>query len=706
MWDVNDPTAPWLQPQPSDPFASGLPDAPVENVAPPPGSPAPAGAPPALVPDAISSSDPGIAPHEQYLNNVGAVSTEHQPLNAAEDASQRAHDFAGFAPEDQSSIISEGDPQKLAQMATDKMSPEQLADISVNHQQALIDRQTQMAADAARKDREQAEANYAIQQQAYDKAAADTAAVDADAKALAARKIDDAPGAKLAIAGVLSAAITGALTRSGTPNAALQSFEHAINNHIQAQKDDIANGWQGVSSRRNSIATALQQHGDLFRAQEAYRIGMYEFAMQSVLSEAQKFDPKGSTALRRAQLHQDMAAKAAQARQAYGQQVFKNTMEAGKLELEQRQAAEAARHNKAGEGLEWSKFGLEKSKQATTSKETQVFSPQELAALHPGSPVPPVGMALKDYSGWLERGAKGEELKTKQLTNSSEERSRQLAVGELIDDKGAPVLFRSVESAEKTAGSKAAVDNGTRLIDKVLAARKKYGWSSNLMKSDEWRQMQSDFNELKLQKKNVDQLGALSESDLNLVGAALGTTDPTEARDPTSGLRNARSNMVEGFNSVLRAQTVPKSGQKLRRYEPPQLSEVPESGALIQGKTATERADGARLGIAGQALSFTSNDERALKAENQSDVTPTGLTHDDNARVLTAVHAAVKGNADAIQRLADAASANRGGVTASVLSTIRTESPEVYAEVLKRLPPEVQQQQEALFAGIPKVKLP
>jgi hypothetical protein len=105
----------------------------------------------------------------------------------------------------------------------------------------------------------------------------------------------------------------------------------------------------------------------------------------------------------------------------------------------------------------------------------------------------------------------------------------------------------------------------------MLRLREQHGWSSDLLKSPEWRQMKTDWAQLMLSKKNIEQLGAISGSDMELMTNALGASDPTAVQDPSEGIRRARHNTVQGFNSALtskrRAGTpAPKS------YRPPDLS--------------------------------------------------------------------------------------------------------------------------------------
>lgn len=158
-----------------------------------------------------------------------------------------------------------------------------------------------------------------------------------------------------------------------------------------------------------------------------------------------------------------------------------------------------------------------------------------------------------------------------ELDVSPGERARKLGVAELKGKAGKPVLFRSSESAEKVAESQGATTQAAQLIDRLILARQEHGWSSDLVKSDEWRQMQADFAKLKLTLKDTDKLGVLAGPDMGLIEGALGTSDPTEARDPTAGLKTARDNLVNQFNARAKAQV---ADGDMTRWEPPKLREL------------------------------------------------------------------------------------------------------------------------------------
>jgi hypothetical protein len=163
------------------------------------------------------------------------------------------------------------------------------------------------------------------------------------------------------------------------------------------------------------------------------------------------------------------------------------------------------------------------------------------------------------------------------LAGSPEERERQFGVGGIKTSDGQPVLAGNVDEAKVFRAQKAATDNAALLIDKMIAAREKYGWSSDLLKSDEWRTIKADHAALQLEIKETGKLGVLAGPDMGVIDSYVGTSDPTEVRDPTAGLKTARSNIVNKYNSSVKS-----LNPKAARYEPPKFA----ARVAVESKTA------------------------------------------------------------------------------------------------------------------------
>jgi hypothetical protein len=535
-----------------------------------------------------------------------------------------------------------------------------------------------------------AEDNARIYQESVKAAQKRSAELDVDAKQLADENPLDSISGTRKVFGVLAAIVGGFMVNKTGRNMGLEIVEQMANDAAQQHAQKL----QLNARQQAATGDQVSRAGDAYKASETVRLAFYDGAIKHLETEVQNYDPRGTTALRVMDDLNQIKAKRAELLGKYRDQELKRTENLLKEQRELLKDAEAQRHNIAGERNDSTRAYADLLRAKTEKKKADAedgapYSPEQLAQLHPGNPVPPLPMNEKQYGKWLDTQKAGRDVAKSSLELSPDERARQNAVGEIIDDKGDPVLFRSPEFAGKIAKSKGAADNAVRLIDKLILARRKYGWSSNLMKSSEWREMQADYKSLQLEKKNTDELGVLAGPDMGMIEGSLGTSDPTEARDPTPGLRAARSNIVEQVNSKIRGEAVLPKGRKLTRWEPPALDELPETAPLIQGKTGVEQGEGNKIGALSH-VSFYSDEERARRGEEGANVGPTGLDTTDDKRVTEAIAAAQGESAtsaeSAVQRLADAASSEREAVNNAVLTRIRVESPDVYERVVAKLP--------------------
>lgn len=149
------------------------------------------------------------------------------------------------------------------------------------------------------------------------------------------------------------------------------------------------------------------------------------------------------------------------------------------------------------------------------------------------------------------------------------QRVQQLGMIDYKTGKGAdgkptvqPVVLKNSDGSVWTAptekeavdlrAKRAAVETMIPVIDEVRRLHQKYGGSSDILRSPEWQKAKADWAALKLKEKDLNQLGAISGSDMELIDGILGASDPTSFRDIGPGLDKARENMVLTFNKSLR----------------------------------------------------------------------------------------------------------------------------------------------------------
>lgn len=453
------------------------------------------------------------------------------------------------------------------------------ASLSPEEQQAKIfdlderrsDYKRKLIAEAEKKNADDAERELLHMRESRAKADKVLADTDAEAKAEAAKQIDIHRGWGQAdtgtkIAGIFSALAGGLVAHKyGGRNSGLEMIDKLIEQDIEAQKFDRNTKLGELARRRASVVDQRTMAADDYIQATRARLAAHDRVLAEIDTLAQNYDPRGTQAIRWGQMRQAVAAR----REQVMQDARKRTADAYKEQLDfaskeldlKKKQAELAKAQRAAMGG-GSGSGSGSAKQ----------SPAEWAALYGDAGRPPRPMDAKEYKEWVATGGKvatkasaEAEGEKKRRENSPEWIAGELGAGDLVNEDGTPVLFRTSESAARIAKKRGAVDNAARLIDQLIAARAKYGWSSDLFKSDEWREAKADMGALIIESKNDAELGALSGPDMGLIEQMLGTTDPTETIDPTPGLKRARMNSINGLNTVIRAEARP--GSKPKRYD-------------------------------------------------------------------------------------------------------------------------------------------
>lgn len=495
---------PWLDaygPAAVDDSFAATPGAPVQQDAVPALAPKPAAAPP--VDSSIAGAPQSVEPPWlAAMQPPSATPTPPPPTGAAETGDQirgrvavdpnasladRQQAFAGMSPQERTALVNNADPNQLAAIATSTMSQEDLATIAIRHQQAQIHAQSAQQLTLAQKADEDARTNMMAYQASVQRANAATEQLSMDAQKLSQEKIDpNEHGVGHFIASVLTSAVGGAFSKySGGRNLALEEFDKKTEQRIAAQKADLANQWQGIGLKRNLIGEQLQRSGDMYRAQETYRIGQYDRATAELQTKMQDYDPQGTTALRAAGTIQQLQVARQQALLKFNQEQQKNDLAIFKEK-------EIARHNKADESIAWAKEGREGAAAKATG---QVFQPAELQALHPGMQVPPLAMSLKDYGGWLERQQKGIAL-GKEGTEAEAARNagtiRNPVTKQPLQNPSDPsktLVFpaeKAIETNEQIASTQSAIDN-------LSAARRALDADPSTFDRKEWARIQSNI---------------------------------------------------------------------------------------------------------------------------------------------------------------------------------------------------------------------
>lgn len=379
-----------------------------------------------------------------------------------------------------------------------------------------------------------AESRAKIQQQ--------TDQVMAEAQRLYDEKIDPTGGlsAGQKIAGVLSSIVGGLVQgRTGAArNAGLDSFNDLVNRGIEAQKATLANRRNMLEFKRSALGQAYERTGDMFVAAEAVRQSAYTHAVGMLDADMQNWDPRGTQAMRRAQLRAKILTE-----QAQSLHKFQNEQEDRDLkQREQRRKEEETRaqiaNQKAQIGLGYARINEDREQRKATDKARLADKAQERA-------------------------------------DKEAERSRQFSIGGIprvklgadgkpvIGQDGKPVVvqdkLRQSDGAEFQAASpeerktlrekKTAGFNAMRNIDRILAIRDRVGGESSLFNSDEKQELDGLEADTTAQIKSGTQ-GMSSDSDMDIIKKSAGVDNTTSWRDQRAKLIAARARIEANLNQA------------------------------------------------------------------------------------------------------------------------------------------------------------
>lgn len=352
-------SAPPTAPGQVDPFLAAMqPGGPVVS---PSQVPEPQG--PALQPDAAA-----LAPQDRTALEAKLSPEDRLAFTRQETPEQRAAAIAKMSPADQA-------------RAVQQMSSDEYITYKANEQGRLLQEEARRRTQIENENLAREQEAFFSRQQAFTRAQADTNQMLADAQRLANVKIDpDRLVKNLGTAGtigmLLASTVGGAMSQyTGGKNLALDNFGKRVDADIEAQKLDIANQWRGIETRKGAIAAEFERHGDLYKAQETYRVAAYQSAINSMQSQLQQFDPQGATAIRLRDSLDQAHAIQAKALMDFNQQQFTNHMKQAEVETSIRKQLEETRHNKADEYIALKKENREERQQKEANR---ILSPAEL----------------------------------------------------------------------------------------------------------------------------------------------------------------------------------------------------------------------------------------------------------------------------------------------------------------------------------------
>src|SRR3990172_8711162 len=187
------------------------------------------------------------------------------------------------------------------------------------------------------------------------------------------------------------------------------------------------------------------------------------------------------------------------------------------------------------------------------------------------------------------------------------------------------------------------------------AVRLRTGWSSDTAKSRERQKLKANWAAVVGEAKGEGQLalGVLTGPDMALVGEFLGTSDPTEFRDPTAGIMKARENLINATNDAAEGLAPP--GAKLKRFDVPYIK--PAAPTLDKDDEAFKAAKGEHKEAQDRRLAQWQAD-KAARGGVSSEMPPLNLG--ETAQYIDALTKVATGTDDskkkkALERLEDIA---------------------------------------------------
>jgi hypothetical protein len=507
-------------------------------------------------------------PATNPLNPLGALDVSG-PADRLKQQAKWANDplnpQAGLdlTPEQRGQLYADMDPVQRAGYDAKRTAIQQQDAIAKLHEEALANAQRQQAA-----------------WEDYTKAhAAATAAHDAayaDAMKLANQKMDpdhwrNSRSTFQSIAGALSV-ITGGLAqgagfKGGNPG--LEMINKAIDNDMSAQRENLTNARAVAGMRLSATHEGMQQATEDYRMLATHNIALHETAVQALQTEAQQYDPNGTTA-------QSIGAAIANqkaAQQKIAQDLYEKTLEQNlKISKDRRETAaqlETERHNKADEQhANWAT-----SITAAEKKAEQTVHPPEWYAAHYGAgEAPATPMTEKQYSTFqetkgkiAERGTKADELQRKDEASTvygPPAISQDKKTGELVR-KAQPLIkgdgktpFRFADPAEKAKFQvkQDAVSSVVASIDELKRTRERFGNTdySDVVKSPDWQAAHTHFSNAVSKLMQTEGFQRFTKEDKEQMEDMLGGLhDPTRWNGIRPGLDAARATVLRDLNQEL-----------------------------------------------------------------------------------------------------------------------------------------------------------
>jgi hypothetical protein len=414
------------------------------------------------------------------------------------------------------------------------------AEVSTKFSDAKMKRYIADKERLAREDYEREKDNLRIREESIKDARAKSAAIDADAQRIADTKIDPTVGG---IAPILLGVIGGLIQgRTGSAtNTGIDAIKHLIATKVDAQKANLANQREGIAGRRGALANEMALHGDDYRAREATRIAAYRYADNLLATEQQNYAPRGTRALKIANLRAQISGAEAEARHKRENELIDQGIKSREQIRKEAETDAQIKNQRAQVGLGYAQLESAKeerkaAKEAKAEERALERADKEAERVRQFSISSPRATVALDDKGQPIKGPDGKPVTTTERLTTRD---------------GKPWLLGDSEDRRLVKSQIVAASEITDMLDQVLDIREQVG-GEVMPWSDAKQKLKLLQERLRLVRKSGTH-GMSSDKDFEALGASIGASNLTSFIDQSPGLKEARARTISELNSAMRA---------------------------------------------------------------------------------------------------------------------------------------------------------
>ncbi len=397
--------------------------------------------------------------------------------------------------------------------------------------------------EAKERNYEAAEENARIRRQAVEDAQREIDEVRVAMKELAERKVDNDAWFKSRtvpqkISAVLMGVIGGLIQgRVGGRNTGLDMVMKLADDHVETQKFNLQQQRGDLAQREQAAGQKRAGADDIYRAGETLRMATLERVANQIAAERGQYDPRGKAAIALADMEMGIRSAIGKADQDYQEKALDRGIKLGTYNLALRKQGEEERKHRADEAAKAAKASGAGAGLLTPAQIKQDFG------VDVGRP-----MSQRDVNAFLEGKGKAQDLKANApATGRSKEQLERTVPGlKMADGSDFVATAGDITEIKKLRGALPETKGVVRAMDEMVRLIEENGHEVDFLKSKGWQQAKANWADVVLTTKgeNMYGLGVLTGPDVDIIGQAIGTSDPTQVRNTTEGIKQGRRNII------------------------------------------------------------------------------------------------------------------------------------------------------------------